>query len=81
MACGRRYFGGGGGGGGGGGALFLLILRELSGKLAWLSMALKTSVRLLMMRAHLFLLRAFVTAEDFRLPKTMSIFLRALGEL
>ena len=43
--------------------------------------ALKTRDRLLMLRAHLFLLRAFVTAEDFRLPETMSIFLRVLGEL
>ena len=34
-----------------------------------------------MLRAHLFLLRAFVTAEDFRLPETMSIFRRVLGEL
>ena len=59
----------------------LLILCELSRKPAWLSLALKTSVRLLMMRAHLFRLRAFVTAEDFRLPETMSVFLRALGEL
>ena len=77
MACACRCLGGGGAGE----PLFVLILRELSGKLAWLSVALKTSVRLLMMRAHLFLLRAFVTAEDFRLPETMSVFLRALGEL
>ena len=35
---------------GGGGALFLLLLRELFCKLAWLSVALKTSVRLLMLR-------------------------------
>ena len=61
--------------------LFLLLLRELSGKLALLSVALKTSVRLLMQRAHLFLLRAFVTAEDLRLPDTVSVFLRVLGEL
>ena len=68
-------------GGGAGEPLFLLLLRELSDKLAWLSVALKTSVRLLMLRAHLFLMRAFVTAEDFRLPDTMDNFLRALGEL
>ena len=74
-ACGRRCFSGGGG------AIFLLLLRELSGKRAWLSVAVKTSVRLLMQRSHLFLLRAFVTAEDFRLPDTVSIFLRLLGEL
>ena len=61
--------------------LFLLLLHELSGKLAWLSVAIKTSVRLLMQRLHLFLLRASVTAEDFRLPHTVSIFLRVLGEL
>ena len=65
----------------GGEPLLLLLLRELSGKLAWLFIALKTIVRLLMMRAHLFILRAFVTAEDFRLRATMSIFLHALGEL
>ena len=69
------------GGMGVGEPLFLLLLRELSGKLAWLSVALKTGVRLLMQRLHLFLLRAFVTAEDFRLPDTVSIFLRVLGEL
>ena len=34
-----------------------------------------------MMRAQLFLLRAFVTAKDFTLPETMGIFLRVLGEL
>ena len=61
--------------------MFLPLLRELSGNLAWLSVALKTSVRLLLQRLHLFLLRAFVTAEDFRLPDTVSIFLRVLGEL
>ena len=61
--------------------LLLHILCELSGKLAWLLVALKTSVRLLTMRAHLFLLRAFVRSEDFRLPETMSVLLRALGEL
>ena len=61
--------------------LFLLLLRELSGKPAWLSVSLKTSVRLLMQRTYLFLLRPFVTAEDFRLPDTVSIFLRLLGEL
>ena len=76
MACGRRCFGGGGGGGGG------TSLRgyplELSGKLAWLSVALKTSVRLLMMRALLFVLKAFVTVEDFRFPETMSVFSRRL---
>ena len=67
--------------GGVGEPLFLLLLRELSGKLAWLSVALKSSVRLLMQRIHLFLLRAFVTAEDFRLPETVEVFLRVLGEL
>ena len=67
--------------GGLGEALFLLLLRELSGKLAWLSVALKTSVRLLMQRIHLFLLRPCVTAEDFRLPDTAGIFLRVLSEL
>ena len=61
--------------------LFVLLLRELSGKLAWLSVALKTSVCLLMQRLHLFLMRAFVTAEDFWLPDTVTIFLRVLGEL
>ena len=50
--------------GGAGEPLFLLLLRELSGKLAWLSVALKASVRLMMQRTHLFLLRAFVTAEE-----------------
>ena len=34
-----------------------------------------------MQRTHLFLLRAFVTAEDFRLLDTVGIFLRVLGEL
>ena len=67
--------------GGAGEPLFLLILRKLSGKLAWLSVALKTSVRLPMLRAHLFLLRAFVTVEDFRLLEPMSVILCALGEL
>ena len=61
--------------------LFLLLLRELSRKLAWLSVAVKTGVRLLMQSLHLFLLRAFVTAEDFRLRDTVSIFLQVLGEL
>ena len=53
--------------GGAGEPLFLLLLRELSSKLAWLSVALKTSVRLLMVSAHLFLLRAFVTALSRRI--------------
>ena len=34
-----------------------------------------------MQRTHVFLLRAFVTAEDFRLPDTVSISLWILGEL
>ena len=67
--------------GGAGEPLVLLLVRELSGKLAWLSVALKTSVRLVMLRAKFFLLWAFVTAQDLRLPETMSIFLRVLGEL
>ena len=61
---------------------FPLVLRELCGKLGLLSVALKTSVRLLMQRTtHLFLLRAFVTAEDFRLRDTVSSFVRVLREL
>ena len=60
--------------GGMGEPLLLLLLHDLSGKLAWLSVALKTGVRLLMERLHPFLLRAFVTAEDFRLPNKLSIF-------
>ena len=54
--------------GGAGEPLFLLLLRELSGKLAWLSVALKTSVRNLMQRAHIFLLRVLCNGRGFSAP-------------
>ena len=54
--------------------LYLLILQAFTGMLDWMAVELAVSVRLLMARLQLFLLRAFVTADDVRLETMMCLF-------
>ena len=61
--------------------LCLFVLRVFTRMLDWLVVELAVGVRLMMARLRLFLLCAFVTAEDFRLAEVMPICLKALEEL
>ena len=49
--------------------------------LDWLALGLAVSVYFVMARLHLFLLRAFVTAEDFRLEGVLWVCLKSPEEL
>ena len=52
---------------------YLLVVRALTRMLDCLTVELALSVRLLMARLQLFLFRAFMTVEDFRLAHLMPV--------
>ena len=61
--------------------LYLLVPSAFVGILDWLSADLAVSVRFLMARLQLFMLRAFVTAKNFWLALVIPICFKALEEL
>ena len=60
--------------------LFVQFLQAFFTFLPWLHQALSCGVLLLMKRLHLFVLRLFVTCEDYRLRSAPDIILNALSE-
>ena len=61
-------------------SLFVLLMQTLKRELSWLGRALSCSVSLLLLCLNLFLLRLFITAEDFRLCISHAVVLEVLED-
>ena len=56
-------------------------MKVFLGCIPWLHRALSCVVRLLLLRLHLFLVRLFLTAEDYRLTRATRVIFDSLSEL
>ena len=70
-----------GGGEDAGDPMFLEFLRACMPHLGWMSTELRCTPWILVKRLTLFIDRVFDTAEDYRLPTAVSVFVKALGRV